>query len=111
MDNVICRCGTHLRIKQGIKTAVQMAGKGGLSNHDNIHFTPRVLKGHWLDHSRFCDALGAKLLNASGRKKTPYPVSNPTYGLKSNRTIKYAITWGFGDGARHPYCPCDDHCG
>jgi aerobic-type carbon monoxide dehydrogenase small subunit (CoxS/CutS family) len=29
MDNVICRCGTHVRIKQGIKTAVQIAGKGG----------------------------------------------------------------------------------
>jgi isoquinoline 1-oxidoreductase alpha subunit len=24
MDDVICRCGTHLRIKKGIKTAVQM---------------------------------------------------------------------------------------
>jgi len=24
MDDVICRCGTHLRLKKGIKTAVQM---------------------------------------------------------------------------------------
>ncbi len=24
MDDVICRCGTHLRIKKGIQTAVQM---------------------------------------------------------------------------------------
>ncbi|MBN2124767.1 MAG: (2Fe-2S)-binding protein [Deltaproteobacteria bacterium] len=29
MDDVICRCGTHLRIKKGIHTAVQMAGKEG----------------------------------------------------------------------------------
>jgi aerobic-type carbon monoxide dehydrogenase small subunit (CoxS/CutS family) len=29
MDNVICRCGTYPRIKRGIKTAVQMAGRGG----------------------------------------------------------------------------------
>jgi isoquinoline 1-oxidoreductase alpha subunit len=29
MDDVICRCGTHLRIKKGIKTAVQMMGKEG----------------------------------------------------------------------------------
>jgi aerobic-type carbon monoxide dehydrogenase small subunit (CoxS/CutS family) len=29
MDDVICRCGTHVRIKRGIKTAVQIAGKGG----------------------------------------------------------------------------------
>jgi len=30
MDDVICRCGTHLRIKKGIKTAVQMmTGKEG----------------------------------------------------------------------------------
>jgi len=29
MDNVICRCGTHVRIKRGIRTAVQIAGKGG----------------------------------------------------------------------------------
>ena len=29
MDDVICRCGTYPRIKKGIKTAVQMAGKGG----------------------------------------------------------------------------------
>ncbi len=27
MDDVICRCGTYLRIKKGIKTAVQMARK------------------------------------------------------------------------------------
>ena len=27
MDDVICRCGTHLQIKKGIKTAVQMARK------------------------------------------------------------------------------------
>jgi len=30
MDDVICRCGTHLRIKKGIQTAVQMMkGKEG----------------------------------------------------------------------------------
>ncbi len=29
MDDVICRCGTHLRIKKGIQTAVQMARKEG----------------------------------------------------------------------------------
>jgi isoquinoline 1-oxidoreductase subunit alpha len=29
MDDVICRCGTHLRIKKGIETAVQMMGKEG----------------------------------------------------------------------------------
>jgi isoquinoline 1-oxidoreductase alpha subunit len=29
MDDVICRCGTYPRIKKGIKTAVQIAGKGG----------------------------------------------------------------------------------
>jgi len=29
MDNVICRCGTYPRIKKGIETAVQIAGKGG----------------------------------------------------------------------------------
>jgi len=29
MDNVICRCGTHARIKQGIKTAVQFVRKEG----------------------------------------------------------------------------------
>jgi isoquinoline 1-oxidoreductase alpha subunit len=29
MDDVICRCGTHVRIKRGIRTAVQIAGKGG----------------------------------------------------------------------------------
>jgi aerobic-type carbon monoxide dehydrogenase small subunit (CoxS/CutS family) len=29
MDNVICRCGTYPRIKKGIKTAIQIAGKGG----------------------------------------------------------------------------------
>jgi isoquinoline 1-oxidoreductase alpha subunit len=29
MDNVICRCGSYPRIKKGIKTAVQIAGKGG----------------------------------------------------------------------------------
>jgi isoquinoline 1-oxidoreductase alpha subunit len=27
MDNVICRCGTYLRMKKGIKTAVQMMRK------------------------------------------------------------------------------------
>lgn len=29
MDNVICRCGTHARIRRGIKTAVQIARKEG----------------------------------------------------------------------------------
>jgi isoquinoline 1-oxidoreductase subunit alpha len=29
MDNVICRCGTHVRIKRGIRAAVQIAAKGG----------------------------------------------------------------------------------
>ena len=29
MDNVICRCGTYVRIKRGIRTAVQIAEKGG----------------------------------------------------------------------------------
>jgi len=29
MDDVICRCGTHLRIKKGIQTAVQMMRKEG----------------------------------------------------------------------------------
>ncbi len=29
MDDIICRCGTHLRIKKGIKTAVQMVRKEG----------------------------------------------------------------------------------
>jgi aerobic-type carbon monoxide dehydrogenase small subunit (CoxS/CutS family) len=29
MDNVICRCGTHVRIKRGIRTAVLIAEKGG----------------------------------------------------------------------------------
>jgi isoquinoline 1-oxidoreductase alpha subunit len=29
MDDVICRCGTYVRIKRGIRTAVQLAGKGG----------------------------------------------------------------------------------
>jgi isoquinoline 1-oxidoreductase subunit alpha len=31
MDNVICRCGTHVRIKRGIKTAVQIMRKEGKS--------------------------------------------------------------------------------
>jgi isoquinoline 1-oxidoreductase alpha subunit len=29
MDDVICRCGTHLRIKKGIQTAAQMMRKEG----------------------------------------------------------------------------------
>ena len=29
MENVICRCGTHLRMKKGIRTAVQMSRKEG----------------------------------------------------------------------------------
>lgn len=29
MDDVICRCGTHLRMKNGIRTAVQMTRKEG----------------------------------------------------------------------------------
>jgi isoquinoline 1-oxidoreductase alpha subunit len=29
MDDVICRCGTHLRIQKGIKTAVQMMKEEG----------------------------------------------------------------------------------
>jgi isoquinoline 1-oxidoreductase alpha subunit len=29
MDDVICRCGTHLRIKKGIQTAVRMTRKEG----------------------------------------------------------------------------------
>ncbi len=29
MDDVICRCGTHVRIKRGIKTAVQIMRKEG----------------------------------------------------------------------------------
>jgi len=29
MDDIICRCGTHLRIKKGIHAAVQMTGKEG----------------------------------------------------------------------------------
>jgi len=29
MDHVICRCGTHARIRQGIKTAVQIVRKEG----------------------------------------------------------------------------------
>lgn len=29
MDDVICRCGTHLRIKKGIQTAVEMMRKEG----------------------------------------------------------------------------------
>jgi isoquinoline 1-oxidoreductase alpha subunit len=29
MDDVICRCGTYLRMKKGIQTAVQMARKEG----------------------------------------------------------------------------------
>jgi isoquinoline 1-oxidoreductase alpha subunit len=29
MDNMICRCGTYLRIKKGIRTAIQMTGKEG----------------------------------------------------------------------------------
>ena len=31
MDDVICRCGTHVRIKRGIKTAVQIMRKEGKS--------------------------------------------------------------------------------
>jgi len=29
LDNMICRCGTYLRIKKGIRTAVQMTAKEG----------------------------------------------------------------------------------
>jgi isoquinoline 1-oxidoreductase alpha subunit len=29
MDDVICRCGSHPRMKKGIKTAVEMTRKGG----------------------------------------------------------------------------------
>jgi len=29
MDDVICRCGTYLRMKKGIQTAVQMTRKEG----------------------------------------------------------------------------------
>ncbi len=29
MDDIICRCGTYPRIKKGIKTAVEIAKKGG----------------------------------------------------------------------------------
>ena len=29
MDNMICRCGTYLRIKKGIRTAVRMTAKEG----------------------------------------------------------------------------------
>jgi isoquinoline 1-oxidoreductase alpha subunit len=29
MDDVLCRCGTYPRIKKGIKTAVELARKGG----------------------------------------------------------------------------------
>jgi isoquinoline 1-oxidoreductase subunit alpha len=29
MDDLICRCGTHLRMKKGIRTAVQMTRKEG----------------------------------------------------------------------------------
>jgi isoquinoline 1-oxidoreductase alpha subunit len=29
MDNLICRCGTHLRMKKGIRTAVQITRKEG----------------------------------------------------------------------------------
>ena len=29
MDDVICRCGTYVRIKKGIKTAIQIMGKEG----------------------------------------------------------------------------------
>ncbi len=32
MDDVICRCGTHLRMKKGIKTAVQMMRKEGVKS-------------------------------------------------------------------------------
>ena len=32
MDDVICRCGTHLRIKKGIKTAAQMMRKEGVKS-------------------------------------------------------------------------------
>jgi isoquinoline 1-oxidoreductase alpha subunit len=32
MDDVICRCGTYLRMKKGIKTAVQMMGKEGVKS-------------------------------------------------------------------------------
>jgi len=29
LDNMICRCGTYLRIKKGIRTAIQMTAKEG----------------------------------------------------------------------------------
>lgn len=29
MDDVICRCGTHIRIKRAIRTAIKIAEKGG----------------------------------------------------------------------------------
>jgi isoquinoline 1-oxidoreductase subunit alpha len=29
MDDVVCRCGTYLRMKKGIQTAVQMTRKEG----------------------------------------------------------------------------------
>jgi isoquinoline 1-oxidoreductase alpha subunit len=32
MEDVICRCGTHLRIQKGIRTAIQMAGKAGVQS-------------------------------------------------------------------------------
>jgi isoquinoline 1-oxidoreductase subunit alpha len=32
MDDVICRCGTYLRMKKGIKTAVQMMRKEGVKS-------------------------------------------------------------------------------
>ena len=32
MDDVICRCGTYLRMKKGIKTAVQMMKKEGVKS-------------------------------------------------------------------------------
>jgi isoquinoline 1-oxidoreductase alpha subunit len=32
MDDVICRCGTHLRIKKGIQTAAEMMRKEGVKS-------------------------------------------------------------------------------
>lgn len=57
MDDVICRCGTYVRIKRGSGPLFSSRGRE-VNSHDNIHFTSYILEGHWPDHSSLGNPFG-----------------------------------------------------
>ena len=107
MDDVICRCGTHPRIKRGIKAAVQIAEKGGLSHHDKSISRRSFLKITGLTIAVSVTPFGYSVINASAQKEGSFK-PNVWFEITPDNIGSRSLGQ-FRDGARDPHRPFHDH--